>query len=68
MRLFSKISGFKVRVLCPEDSEMLPQYLSGSQKNGFFNVRFASSVANTWFRARKASTQLGVQIDTSCWT
>ena len=46
-------------------TEMLSQYLSGSQKDGFYNVRFASTGTNTWSRARRASTRLGVQIDVS---
>jgi hypothetical protein len=46
-------------------TEMLSQYLSGSQKDGFYNVRFGSTGTKTWTRARRASTRLGVQIDVS---
>jgi hypothetical protein len=46
-------------------TEMLSQYLSRSQKDGFYKVRFASTGANTWSQARRASIRFEVQIDVS---
>ncbi|KZR96363.1 Uncharacterized protein APZ42_009337, partial [Daphnia magna] len=44
---------------------LLSDYLSGSQEGGLYEIRFASSGANTWSRARRAATHLGVRIDVS---
>lgn len=44
---------------------LLPDYLSGSQERGLYNIRFVSSGANSWSRARRAATRLGVRIDVS---
>lgn len=44
---------------------LLSDYLSGSQTGGLYDIRFASTGANTWSRARRAAKRLRVRIDVS---